>query len=578
MAKTIKQFIDDSESLILPSIQRNYVWKQEQICALFDSIMSDYPIGHIMLWELSGEVLQTKGIDFYRLLTHYDEMLNEYNEKVENPSPEKTFYGILDGQQRTQSLYLGLRGYLKLKIYRARKDNASSFKEKYLYINLISNPADDDDYKYEFKFLADSEFKDELEKLSNPDLPKKLWFKVGTILTYPDYPDDIDSITGVEYLSNDERYQAHKTLNSLYNHICINENILKLDYIPKEKTLDDVLNIFVRTNSGGTILNKTDLLFSTIVAEWPESRKNIEDLLDTINNKGGQSYRFGFNKDFIIRTLMYLLDEPITLKIKDLKNSIQKIKDNWENLSNSIESVVDILLYCGYSNDNLTAYNAVMPIIYYLYKGGSLEKTPENNPKEEFKKYLIISQMKGLFGVASNSTLTNIRTVLTNDDHSLKNKNFNLSDLDDVSIVGDRDFSLDEDIVDSWFKETKGSRTFMVLSLLYPCADISNHVYHQDHMHPESKLRKIEEFKFYRNKLANLQLLPGEENESKNAKDLAKWLEENPEEHDIYLPDCDLDIQNYFEFLAERKKLMKKRLLEILNIPENNTTNPPANT
>lgn len=567
MAKTIKQFIDDSESLILPSIQRNYVWKQEQICALFDSIMSNYPIGHIMLWELDGEALQAKGIDFYRLLTHYDEMLNEYNEKVENPSPEKSFYGILDGQQRTQSLYIGLRGFLKLKVYRARKDNVSSYKEKYLYINLISKPADDDDFKYEFKFLADSEYKNELEALDDPSIPKKLWFKVGVILTYSDFPSNIDSIPGVKgHLSDEERQQAHNTLNSLYNHICFSENVLKLDYISKNTSLDDVLNIFVRTNSGGTILNKTDLLFSTIVADWPESRKNIEDLLDTINNKGGQSYRFGFNKDFIIRTLMYLLDEPITLKIKDLKNSIRKIKENWDDLSTAIENVVDLLRYCGYSNDNLTAYNAVMPIIYYLYKGGSLEKTPENNPKEEFKKYLIISQMKSLFGVASNSTLTNIRTTLTNENHSLKSKSFNLSDLDNVSIVGDRNFSLDEEVIDSWFEETKGSRTFMVLSLLYPCADISNHVYHQDHMHPESKLKKIDAFKFSRNKLANLQLLPGDENESKNAKDLIEWLKENPEERDTYLPNCDLDIQNYFEFLEKRKELMKNRLLEILQI------------
>ena len=97
--------------------------------------MSDYPIGHIMLWNLSGSKIKEKGIDFYKLLNNYNEMTKEYNQKLENPSPEKTFFGILDGQQRTQSLYLGLRGYLKLKVFRARKDNADSYREKYLYIN-----------------------------------------------------------------------------------------------------------------------------------------------------------------------------------------------------------------------------------------------------------------------------------------------------------------------------------------------------------------------------------------------------------------------------------------------------------
>ena len=177
MKKTIREYIDDAsdERLILPSIQRNYVWEQDQICKLFDSIMRNYPIGHIMLWNLNGKSIKDKEVEFFKLISSYDEMLKKNNEKLENPSPDKTFYGILDGQQRTQALFLGLRGFLKLKIYRARKDNVSSYKEKYLYMNLIGKPNIDEDYKYEFKFIADKEFEDGENK-------NKIWFKVGKII------------------------------------------------------------------------------------------------------------------------------------------------------------------------------------------------------------------------------------------------------------------------------------------------------------------------------------------------------------------------------------------------------------
>ncbi|WP_257575219.1 DUF262 domain-containing protein [Vibrio parahaemolyticus] len=35
-----------------PAIQRKFVWREEKICTLFDSIMRDYPIGTFLFWEL----------------------------------------------------------------------------------------------------------------------------------------------------------------------------------------------------------------------------------------------------------------------------------------------------------------------------------------------------------------------------------------------------------------------------------------------------------------------------------------------------------------------------------------------
>ena len=393
---TIREFMDQAEGgkLILPSIQREYVWNEEQICRLFDSIMSEYPIGHMMLWKLDGSKINEKGITFYKLLNNYNEMIPENNEKLENPSPDKTYFAILDGQQRTQSLYIGLKGYLKLKIYRARKNNVESYKNKYLYINLIGEESELDEYKYEFKFFAD-------EELKNKENENKFFFRVGKILQYDRLPNinDIENIKNIQ-LNDEQKRIAQDILFNLYQKINVNDSILHWDIISSDKSLDNVLNIFIRTNSGGTVLSKTDLLFSTVVANWEDARKNIEELLDRINNKGGQGVRFNFTKDFIMRTLMYLLDEPVTLKLNDIKDNIQSMRENWELLSSAISKAPSVLKYAGYNGENLISYNAVMPIIYYIYKGGFLKKTDtiDYNPMEELKKYLVIAQMKKLFG------------------------------------------------------------------------------------------------------------------------------------------------------------------------------------
>ena len=53
-------------------------------------------------------------------------------------------------------------------------------------------------------------------------------------------------------------------LRRVYDVLC-GENKIVNFYNVKQKSLDEILDIFVRVNSGGTVLTKTDLLMSTIV-------------------------------------------------------------------------------------------------------------------------------------------------------------------------------------------------------------------------------------------------------------------------------------------------------------------------
>lgn len=563
-SSSIKELIDDY-NLILPDIQREFVWQEDRICTLFDSILRGYPIGNFLIWKINGEKIKKIGINFYKFLNSYDEFNPKHNEKISNESPEKEFMAVLDGQQRIQSLIIGLRGFLNLHIPGKWKNKANSYVEKKLYINLLGTLNEEEDFKYELKFLS----KDEIDE------EKKLWFEVGKILQYRESQDTIDILENYD-LNKEERKKAAKILNEMFNKICNADNkIITWYQIASDSSLDEVLDIFVRTNSGGVVLSKTDLLFSTFVSNWPEAREKFEELIDNLNNKGGVGNKFKFSKDFLMRTFMYVLDKPIIMKVENFKDNILDIKDNWEKLSSAMMKVPELLTSIGFNEDNIISYNAIMPIVYYLFKGGQYNDR-DNLLKEEFKKYLVVAQMKRLYGVASNSTLTNVRNCLRkqneNQEFVLAKSKFSFMDFKDVKIVGGRTFTVDKETIESWFDENKGEYTFFILTLLYPCAKIGNISFHQDHMHPESKLKLIPEFSPLRNKLANLQLLEGTDNESKNNEELKTWLknDEDRKKQTKYLPESEneeyYEISNYLNFLKDRKKLMKDKLEKILGV------------
>lgn len=557
MNEKIKDFV--RENLILPDIQRDFVWDNQKICKLFDSILRGYPIGNMLIWKLKGENLNKRNIRFYEFLKNYNEFSPEKNNRLLNAEPNTTYYAILDGQQRTQSLIIGLNGFLNLRKYRGKIDDPRAYKKNYLYINLLADENKEEDYKYEFKFLT--------EDLAKNDREKK-WFQVCRTVNFSETSEMQQEIIDEYKLEGQEEKKARKVLAELFDKINNSKELINWFEISAETDIDEVLNIFVRTNSGGVVLSKTDLLFSTIVSDWTEAREKVEELLDTINNKGGVGTRFRFTKDFVMRTILYILDKPIQMNVSTFKDNIKDIKNNWEKIEWAFKEAPGLLKYLGFSGDNLIAYNAVMPIIYYIYKGGDIKSS---NEREEIRKYLVISQLEKLYGVASNSTLINVREALRKEvEHNvyeLKDKSFKFANLKEVKI-GDRSFNIDEGRVEKWFEYNKSDYTFMILSLLYPCAKIGTTEFHQDHMHPESKLKKTIYSKD-RNRLANLQLIEGKENESKNDIDLIEWLENDSKrkENEKYLPqNCSLSIDNYEEFLEKRKQLMKAELLKLLKL------------
>lgn len=568
---TIANIIEkiSTNQLYLPAIQRKYVWTEAQITKLMDSILRGYPFGTFLFWKVKKETINQKNYSMYHFIKNYHERDHFRNEPAPQPfvindgNPDNYVHAALDGQQRLTSLFIALQGSLSMKLPRRRWDNDGAFPERELYFDLHSHPTPDEETAYHFAFLTADKAKD----MSN-DI---LWYRVKDIVQYAKLTDATKWLVS-QNLLEDER--AVDNMTTLFDSIKSQELI---NYFEVEtENIDDVLDIFVRVNSGGTVLSKTDLLFSTIVASWDKGREEIDNLLQEINRIGEHYF---FSNDFIMRVCLYIMDMPISLKVENFGlTNVNKIQNAWEQIRQSIKDTITLLSELGFSAENIIAANAILPVIYYRYKYG-VEAFTDKTTRMEIRKYLVISQLRRIFGQSANTALGTIRTELQK--HKEK---FQLAFLQQLAFAGGKALQITADDIDGWFDDfEKNAYTFMLLTLLYKDLKFSQNAFHQDHMHPYAAFEiglknlqlpngqamtdeKIKQWQHKRNTLANLQILEGRENSSKNATPLIVWLQDPANKQNVkYLPpNIDYSLENFDEFITERQKLMADKLKEIL--------------
>jgi len=139
----------------------------------------------------------------------------------------------------------------------------------------------------------------------------------------------------------------------------------------------------------------------------------------------------------------------------------------------------------------------------------------------------------------------------------------------------------DDEIAENVLEYSKGGkRTFLALTLLYEQDDFGSIQYHQDHIFPAARLtrenlieqgidhEKADEFKDRADKLANIQLLTGRENESKQDKPFEEWIKgQNDSFYDRHLipkdPEC-YKIEKFDTFIEQRRELVKSELISLL--------------
>ena len=608
--KTILKIVKEIEEskVYLPALQRKFVWRKDQIELLFDSILRNFPIGTFLFWKLKKE--DADNYVFYEFLKEYDQR-NPYNKRKTGSFLNPEITGVLDGQQRISSMYIGLQGTHTEKAPYMRWSDDNAFRKTSLFLNLLSLPyfinkensiETIEEKKFEFRFLTESEsvnwifrkIKPNDENGSEKDIEENMyWFRVGEVLKWnedPEFDIIIEGFIGKcknenqKINLNEKRRFAKKALETLHKRIS-SDKLINYFEIDKNE-LEDILEIFIRVNSGGTQLSKTDLLYSTIVATWDNGREEIENLLQKINKKGDG---FGFTNEFLMRSCLVLTDAPVLYKVNSFKSeNVQKIKEEWQGIAKAIEQTVDLLVEYGFSQSLLTSQNATIIIAYYIYKKGIINETT----KLEIKKYLIHALINGIYGSSQDQIIAFLRNSLREKSeengksvYKLKHSLFLFNDLLHFGLPSRKSLYITEIELDNFMTYRKGASSFFVLSLLYPNLRYKEIQFHQDHIHPASKFSREnfntmglsdeeqEEWMQLRDMVPNLQLLEGRQNESKNATDLKAWLSEKDEQEQIqfkvnnFIPvEVSLDFRDFKIFFEKRKIKLKLELKKVLSI------------
>lgn len=564
-ALTTLKFVKD-RNILLPDIQRDYVWDVYEIERLFESIVDDYPIGSCIFWKTNRKTINKDKPNLYYFLRDFKRGESKNEKAPEVLTEECDYYIVLDGQQRITSINIALYGsYTYYKGGRGHNRlNPKSWITKELYYNLdfYEEQVEDDEHPPKrFCFLTTDE------------AAEGNYYKIKLMLIYNRLDEFLENIItkGIKKKCRSDLSTLFQRLhdssgNGLIHYYCISEN-----------TYDATLDIFVRVNSTGRKLSKSDLLFSTLINDWKEGKDNIEKLIATINSKGDG---FEFSRDYLMRLCLVLVDANTNLKINSLNHdTILNIRRNWTTISTALDDMSSMLADIGICHENLTSYNATMPIAYYIYKGGKIKDTVA---KKEARKFLSVSLAKRLFGIASNEALNTTRNTLK--DLNCKRTLFTLSLFSKITLTGGRTFSIAESDIDYWLDTyEKGKSTYILLSLLYTNLKLSQVSFHQDHCHPYVSFdnknisllglaeEKVREWQKKRNLLPNLQFLEGAENEIKNKTPLKEWVDA---ENDFkYHPaGVSLEFKDFETFFAERRKLVKAELMSIFEIVAKTTT------
>ena len=178
--------------------------------------------------------------------------------------------------------------------------------------------------RYQFEFLTP-------EQANSRD---GCWFRVSDVLTLEDSGPAMTAwLEGCD-LGDQPISSAHKVLHRLFEVI---RNLLLVSfYEERSQELEKVLQIFIRTNSGGTVLSYSDLLLSVAVAQWSSNaREEIHQLVDDLNKTGTG---FTFSKDWVLKAGLMLSDiGSVGFKVDNFnRNNMKILETRWATIKEAL--------------------------------------------------------------------------------------------------------------------------------------------------------------------------------------------------------------------------------------------------
>lgn len=279
----------DSGHMALPEFQRGYVWNRDQVRGLFDSLFRRHPVGGLLVWATESATATHRG----------DGQLAAGVVKL-----------LLDGQQRMTSLYGVVRG----KPPKFFDGNALAFTSLRFHLE-----------NQNFEFFQPVKMQDDSLWVDVTELMQKGTAGLGEFVTRLSRQPEHVSKMG-EYVARLSRLLA---ITDIDLHI---EEVTGAD-----KTLDVVVDIFNRVNSGGTKLSKGDLALAKICADWPQGRDTMKAKL-----KEWAKSDYHFTLDWLLRSVNTVLTGEAKFQFLHEKNAAE-VQDALDRAIKHIDTSLNLI-------------------------------------------------------------------------------------------------------------------------------------------------------------------------------------------------------------------------------------------
>lgn len=204
-----------TKDVVIPEIQRQFVWKATQVRDLIDSLYNGYPVGYLIISR-------------------------SHDLRLKDGTLSKGQRILIDGQQRVTAMMTAILGKPVLN---------NEYKEK--NIRIAYNP-----------FAKDDENSFEVQDQSH--LKSKKWIEDISVL----FSDDFDDFAFIDEYCTENPEIERKELNKKIKKIIDikNKDLGVIELLP-ELEIDEVTDIFIRINSKGAALSQADFVMSKIAAD-----------------------------------------------------------------------------------------------------------------------------------------------------------------------------------------------------------------------------------------------------------------------------------------------------------------------
>jgi len=385
-----------NRSLYLPHIQRPFVWDEDQMRRLLDSLMRNYPIQTLLFWRTKDSIKSRKFME----MVEWDPNLSDFYDK------EKSREGVdkvlvLDGQQRIQTL---------LALFRGGVEGATHGLRREAYLDLTSgSEVDEDGFLYRVQFST--------EALGTP------WLRL------PDLTGRFNQLNGEE-IADEINDKLETELNETTEEKKLREKLVRrnvsqlvallreerffwvqeLDGVAEAFPYGTVLDIFVRVNSGGTKLDAGDLMFAAMKEGGDEIEERIESVTELLNGD-----RLAFDKSFPLKCLLVAHGKGAELTPKKFTGSesrglLETIKKSWDQAEATFQQLRDFLVQDLRVDTPavIRSYSSFVPLFDYLFHNPK----PDERDRQVMRAYHYKAQLFNWYRARTDNILNAIHRIL----------------------------------------------------------------------------------------------------------------------------------------------------------------------